>query len=488
MLSAAWQLPSKPTLGTMQLSTASRLLPLIAVTSAHVAAQSVATACNNINEQSNSDGGYTNSQDEDCVQVTLGVPPAAIKSPDTCAVGYRFAETDTFRCAGELENWHCNPKAFKVNVTVASDGGCPEPPDFSDLDLSDVEDWLRIPGLVASSFVCVPPKKKTTQNDSADISACPGSGGSISRADGDTMVARGTQHAVWMSSVPSQDGATAMWNPFSTPYEAAQSGDPSQLGGILGHLAVSQLGASGANFTGSVEVQHWSAGAQEFHAARRVDVRGRMYVDSTFDIVRSIPAEDAGVPVVSTQRTAFDGRYLIDYQAGAEAGNIHEWGATMPAWVSEIYLDEARWIHGWLTDPYSIPLFDGVVYTESAGDGPDTTVVQRTHPLTSGDSFVGDAYQVVTRNGIPLPTHRSEFDVAGNAWIELGYSEFFEFRPGDWRPRSTTWTRHMDATGNGARVVVILTIATATPLESVAPISFAEAFGSILGWYQWLSY
>ena len=349
-----------------------------------------------------------------------------------------------------------------------------------------------MPVTIFRALLCVPPKKEATGEPSAKITRC--SGGSDTPATAEYQpgasigFSNGSFAIVYPTSlVGSSLGSEVPTNIFLDEYELAQTGTPEELAGVMRTIAQAQAGLHAGTITATVEVSHWSAGATVPSSTYRVRVDGSIALDGRFDCDRNIDGTAQGVPVQIEHRTTYSLVQLMDHGKLGEIGNVYNSSQGFDPKILDIHTSSIGVLHDWLRAPYSIPLFPGGVVFQEFALLNGNLLVTRSHPVGFGstDSFVGEEYELVTRNGISLPIRRTERDAAGIAWAEYIYSDFSEFQPGDWRPTKTVHTRFLDGTSTGDRIVTSTYIlrAFAHSGESTPPIPGAWDDGLL--WLVW---
>ena len=458
------------------------VLPLSLFVAPAMGQSATSSACNNMNRDSIASAGYYNSLSETCTVVTIG----GVSSPSSCLIGYAHNSQNIYRCEGELPDWHCAPTGYSATVTVATDGGCPGLPDFSDVDFS-LTGLVNIPVALIRSFTCAPPKKSSTEDPSAKITECAGGNQVSPYSQGEVIQSSSGATATWWSTqtAAATTGIQGTFNLFLTAYDQAQTGTPAELGGTLGAVAASQQGLHGTTVNGTVEVAHWDAGATEPSAIYSEQIAGSITLDGRFDCTRIIEGKSQGDPTQITHRTTFDGLHLRDHSAAGEAGNVYEMDAGTNSSIAELYAGSIAHLYAWLYDPYVIPLFPGGVTLEEISTSQGTVVLRRHHPLLSGGTFVGTEYDVVLRNGVALPIRRTEFDAAGNVWAEFSCADFFELRQGDWRPGTIVFSRYLDGQPNARKITVTTRVVRASALTEEPETGIPLPWADNLNWQVW---
>jgi len=431
-----------------------------------------------------------------CAVIEFSIPQVAnFSSPPTCQKGYVNTSQNIYTCnGGHLEGVNCDPFGYSATVTVAKDGGCPELPDFSDVDFGSWTTLVKVPVAMVKSLFCVPPKVSATEDPSAKVENCPDGGAQgTSAAENPSGFANGNPIAssagmlgeFWTTQfVASDQGAQGTYNPFLTWYDKLQDGTPADLSGTLGGLAVKEAGLEGVHVRATVTLEHHYPGFPEENAVHTVHVAGEILTDGRFDCTRRIEGTSQGAPVQIVHRTTFDGQKLRDHSELGEVGNIYTLDDATPAWILQVHADSVDQLSDWARNPFELPMFaDGVPFTEVLGG--TNLILNRMHALQAGGEFVGSQYEVEQRGGIDLPVRRSEFDAAGNLWGETTWSNFVELRPGDWRPTLAVSVRYLDGNEAGRTVTTRLAIHTATALDAAAASAVPQPFEDNLGWIEW---
>ncbi|MEM1450977.1 MAG: hypothetical protein AAGI22_17795 [Planctomycetota bacterium] len=401
-------------------------------------------------------------------------------SPSVCPIGFRVTETVLF---GATERSHLD-SGLRSEVTTYRDGTCPRPPFLGAFDLrglgDDPADLGRIPKVLASALACVPPMAIVT----SELSAGPWDAGLERRVptSGDGSLARfGTRDF-------ERPRGREPFQPFLDAFAAAEDLPPEESTGKFGWLARASLGSRGMAFRATVRTRHHAASALAPVGDDEIRLEGHMTADGRFDVVRTrrIPADREG-DVVAHQ-TTFDGDLLRNLQLDAEWGNAHALSGSTPDWVTRHYLARLSHVHRWLTDVLDLSMFRCAVFETSKDDPRGLTLLEQVHTDTEGHSFVGERYELLVRDGRALPIRRTLLDAAGTAWVEEVYSDYFEYRAADWRPRTIELTRRLTPDPFGPKVVTTVTVHEATPLDEQTAEVVPGAPDAETLWAYWLEY
>ncbi|MCP3915747.1 MAG: hypothetical protein GY711_09340 [bacterium] len=379
-------------------------------------------------------------------------------------------------------------------MTVFSGGGCPDLPDLDQFDFGSIGGALatlaKVPKILKDATNCIKPKENTTNDKGADISPC-NTQVSTAPVEGDPVEATGTSHGFYTyQNASNGNGYYANhFNPFESEFDAAEDGDPQTIGGLIGQIALAQQGCDGAAFAAQVRVQHFDSPPLPPTSDVTVTLRGDVTTDGRFKALRVTPDDnDAnGGGIVHT--TTYDGRYLSNVQELAEGGNIHLLDGSNPIWVEWAYLLEIGEVYDWLADPFDLSLFSLANFEDSVDPNSGLQVVENIFTDGTGYEFVGERYEVTIRDGIALPLKRWVYDTAGFEWFQEEYSNFFQFRPGDWRPGTIKETRYLTSDLLGPKVVTTTSINQAAALDATAAAAVpASGWMPNQLWTLWTSY
>lgn len=433
--------------------------------------------CNNTGKAVAVIAGDHNFTNATCNAFSVSIAGVTVSGPPSCIRGGAHYAGTVYQCQGVANLTNCTNRGYKVNITTYTDGGCADLTGL--LPGASFSSWAKVPNAVRKALKCVAPKKKETFDWSASTADCP-TGAKVTPAVG--QIKQGANGSSYIVAQGPVYGTVGTANPFLTGYDLAQSSSPSVVQGTLGAAVVLlHPRLAGVAVSATVEVEHWLGGRLD--GSYSAALQGSVLANGRFDVALSTPVEHEGKLVSGTKRVSFDGVALSCLWAESENGNI--WDAAGASFGTRFAREtsEIGEIFAWTRDPFGVPWFAEIEYTELSAAS-TIMIQQRLSPELGGG--VDKEYEIDMSGPVPHPVATRIFDLAGQLREEVAFSDYRTLSPGVWRPFKvvrTTWLAPGTSTDH---IVVTTKLSSAKVLKMAEQAAVPAASADAQIWFHWL--
>lgn len=415
------------------------------------------SACNNQTRQVAIVAGYHNELSDDCQQITISVAGQSFQSPSRCKVGWAKYAGTVYTCGVSAEQIHCETQGYKVPLTLASGGGCP---DLIGLTPGSWPSWGQVPAAIVAALRCAPPELTETFDWSASTRNCTVQPSAVSVPGvGEEHMAAGAQSFLLWLGDPTALCETGSTDLFLSPFDRAQVAETTHLPAEWISAASTVTALVGARLEAEVRVEHFGP-SNQIRSRSTARLAGAVLSDGRFDLEESKAVEQEGRVELLTTRLRFDGGALFEVCSGAELGNVY-----LPDYVdfertAHVLCHRIEPLFRWVAQPVRMAAFPEALYSVETQDG-----VHRVSRWTDwgGQQVISDTLRIGAVDSLPLSW--SVFDSTGRTRHFVSFEGYRELAPGAWRPTRVVETTYLEGESEGPRVVVTTRVIRATPLE-----------------------
>jgi hypothetical protein len=315
--------------------------------------------------------------------------------------------------------------------------------------------WAEVPSAVQAALNCVPPKHQSHWEQSANVTACATGKSALFDVGSSGTNAAGETFIVAPSTVQSLVAGPTL-NPFSTPFESAQTGGYMMLPDPLRGGIESSGSIEAVRVVADLTVEHFDEnGVSEFQSEKRVS--GLLLGDGRLDMSATSAVDGR----VLEERLIYTGNALLHVPAGAPTANAFSSSYAKFGAVTEVIAYEIKSLYGWLVDPYEVVTFPESTYAVLSATSGGTATVARTLVRSSG-TLVAEAFTVEPGLFPPRVVSASQYDESGFPRVVLSFANHRDIGSGTWRPFTVSKTIYLDGALSQRRMVTTVTVRRAT--------------------------